>query len=231
MNETVDLPASIPAASWRTTVPRWLVQPAPLVGGAYQSLSAPRWTTWTAAFVLVGGMLHLAMLPAHLAEARGVGLYFLAMGAAQVVWGCLFLLKPTTSLARGGLVLLTAAPVALWVLTRTLRAPWGLGPEALDVTSIATVALEASSATLLVFARLGQGERKPEEGARVGVAAFLVLGLLVGGASYGAGMVAEVAVPWLGEPETSHMHSPQTDEMPVTEEPAPHDESQPHGHG
>jgi len=228
MNAEAEVPAAMPVPSWRTGLPRWLPQPAPLAGSAYMPLLVPRWTTWTAAFVLVAGMLHLAMLPAHLAEARGVGLYFLAMGGAQVVWGCLFLLKPTTSLARGGLILLTAAPVALWILTRTLRAPWGAGPEALDVTSLATTVLEASAAVVLVFARLGQGERKPEA-RRFGVAAFLVLGLLVGGASYGAGMVAEVTVPWLGEPETSHLHAALPTEPAASA--ATHNEGEPHGHG
>lgn len=216
-----------PGAAWRTSMNAWLATPPPLHEEGYRIREIPRWSTWTAGTLIVAGIVHLVMLPAHLAEARGTGFYFFLVGGAQVVWGCLFLLKPTTALARLGLVALSLAPVGLWILTRALRSPWGAGPEPLDFSSVATVALEVLAAVILVLARLGNARDSVVPSHR-SVAVLAVLGLLVGGASYGVAMTAEATVPWLGEPDATHHHA----EVPANTMPdAPAADGHPHDHG
>lgn len=167
--------------------------------------AVPAWSSLVAGLVVVAGILHLTVLQAHLAESRGAGLYFLALGTMQVLWGARFLLRPSSRSAGFGLAFLALAPVVLWVMTRLLRSPWGVGPEAVDTVGLATTALELAAAGFLIWARLG---RITDSGsaARRGVAVVVAVGLLVGAGSYASAMVAESSIPWLAEPDMGHAH-------------------------
>lgn len=166
----------------------------------------PRWAVWSSGFLLVAGILHLTALPAHAGQARGLGLFFLGLGAAQVVWACLTLFRSTQLGARIGLALLAVAPVMLWVLTRTLRAPWSTVPEPVDIVSLGTVLLELAAAVAMFVGRAGvsAADSGTPALARRTLVVFVVIGIAFGAVGYGGAMVAEVAVPWLGEPEASH---------------------------
>ena len=166
----------------------------------------PAWQAWASGLILVSGILHLTMLNAHLAQARGTGAYFLVMGAAQVIWSCVALFRPTQLASRVGLALLAVAPVALWIMTRMFRSPWGLGPEPVDFVSVATAALELAAAVVLVRARAGvhASDLTTPGLARRTVTMLVVLGMALGAASYGGAMAAEASIPWLGEGEGSH---------------------------
>lgn len=186
----------------------------------------PRWSTWSAGLVVVAGILHLVVLPMHLAEARGNGFYFFTIGAAQVVWGFLFLLNPTPVLRRLGLVFLTVAPVVLWILTRTVRSPWGTAAEPMDFTSFATLALEMGAAVALVFSHIADAHATgtPLRNLRILVA----VGVIVGAVTYIGAIGAEATLPWLGEPEVMH-HGAEA-EHPVAQDsgtmPADHGHSE-----
>ena len=173
----------------------------------------PAWQAWASGLLLVAGVLHLTMLPAHLAEARGTGIYFLAIGTAQVVWACVALFRPSRLSARVGLALLAVAPAALWLLTRIFRSPWGTGPEPMDFVSLATVGLQISVATLLVRARAGLSSQDATTPglARRTLTVLVIVGIALGAASYGGAMAAEASIPWLGEGETPH-HAESTGE-------------------
>jgi hypothetical protein len=189
----------------RARVQRWLSTPSEGEHEGYRLREVPPWASWAAGMVMVAGILHLVSLPGHLSEARGAGLFFLLAGAAQVVWGCVFLLRPSPAKAKAGVILLTVAPTVIWVLTRSLRSPWALGPEPVDLVSLATVALQAAAAAIMLLARLGA----PGPGAarRIGVTMFVVVlaGVVLGAGSYGGAMAVEASFPWLGEPD-AHMH-------------------------
>ncbi len=162
-----------------------------------------------AGLLAVAGIIHLVLLPQHLEEARGIGLYFCAIGAAQVVWALLYVLGPTRRLAWLGAMGLAVQPVAVYILTRILRQPFGTEAEPVDLIGIVTAIMELAAlvplAMHLAYTRpagvsTGRGMAAP-------LALAVVAGLVFGVALYGAGLVAEDLVPWLDEPETPHMHS------------------------
>lgn len=166
----------------------------------------PGWQAWASGLVLVAGILHLTMLNAHLAQARGMGLYFLAIGAAQVIWACVALFRPGQLSARMGLAMLAIAPVALWALTRLFRSPWGDAPEPVDFVSVSTVILELAAAVVLIRARAGlspQDAANPHLARRT-ITVLVAIGVAFGAVSYGGAMAAEASIPWLGEGEAGH---------------------------
>ena len=190
----------------------------------------PRWAVWSAGFLLVAGILHLTALPAHAEQARGLGLFFLVVGAAQVIWACITLFRPSHISARFGLAMLAVAPVVLWVLTRTLRAPWSSAPEPVDLVSLGTVVLQIAAAVTMAAGRAGM--QAPSTAtpsvARRAVTLFVVVGIAFGAVGYGGALAAEASIPWLGEAEVSH-HDDESVE-PVEGDSAVHDESEPHSH-
>lgn len=191
--------------------------------------ATPRWTVWSAGFLLVAGILHLTALPAHAQVAHGLGLFFLALGAAQVVWACLALFRPSQLGARVGLAVLAVAPVVLWALTRTLRAPWSDHAEPLDILGVGTVVLEAAAAIVMVAGRAGvnAADQASPSIARRTVIVFVAVGVLLGAASYGGAMAAEASVPWLGVGEDSH-HA--AGESASTDADGAHEDAAPHSH-
>lgn len=197
--------------------------PAPVAAAAPAAAAAPpaapatvivtamplaRPVGWAAGLLAVAGIIHLVLLPGHLGEARGIGLYFCAIGAAQVVWSLLFALRATRRLAWVGLVALAVQPLGVYVLTRLVRQPFGDHAEDVDLIGIVTGVMELAS--IVPFAVYLAGTRPAGQTALRGVAVPLALGIAAGlvfaGAVYGIGLVMEDLVPWLDEPEAPHGH-------------------------
>lgn len=148
--------------------------------------------------MLVAGVLHLLLVEAHFAHARGAGLFFLGLGAAQMVWAFAYLRQPTQRLGRLGLVALVAAPVVLYVLTRIWRAPWSAGPEAIDAIGIATQVIQLAAGGFLLW------QWAPALPA--GSPAAIGMGILLAVGGY-AGAIATEDVDWLAEAEGGHPHA------------------------
>lgn len=188
-----------------------------------------------AGLLAVAGIIHLVVLPQHLEQARGIGLYFCAIGAAQVVWALLYVLRPTRRLAWIGAMALAVQPIAVYALTRFLRQPFGTEAEPVDLIGLVTAALEL--AALAPFAQ-HLGRTRPT-GVSVGrgvltpLAVAVVAGLAFGVALYGVGLVAEDLVPWLDEPELPHSHKHSAMEAASFDAAgeAPTDASAPAAHG
>lgn len=178
--------------------------PAP--AGTSAALAQP--VGLAAGLLAVAGIIHLVVLPQHLEQARGIGLYFCAIGAAQVVWALVFALRPTRRLAWLGLMALAVQPLALYALTRVVRQPFGDGAEAVDLIGVVTglIELAALAPFALCLARTRPAGVSRGRGVAIPLALALVAGLAFGGALYGTGLVAEDLVPWLDEPELPHMH-------------------------
>lgn len=196
-----------------------------------QLVAPPTWAVWSAGFLLVAGILHLTALPAHAGQARGLALFFLVLGAAQVIWACVTLFRSSRLGARLGLALLSVAPVVLWVLTRTLRAPWSDAAEPMDLVSIGTVILEVAAAITLAAGRAGL---KPEDvanptTARRALIVFVAIGIAFGAVGYAGAIAAEATIPWLGQVDESH-HGGEAASEPESIG-AAHDEPEPHPHG
>lgn len=156
------------------------------------------WSSLAAGFMLVAGILHLYVVDVHMSHARGVGIFFLGIGIAQIVWAVVFLRAPDRRLARFGFAALVIMPTLLYVATRFIRAPWSLGPEAVDVIGVTTqIAQLAAGASMLVL------WRPTLPSLRVGEA--VVVGCLLAVAGY-SGAIASEDVPWLAAPDDIHGH-------------------------
>lgn len=125
---------------------------------------------------IAAGGVHAGAAPSHFAEWWGYGLFFLFATAFQVVFGLALLTNAIDEehwgsdwrLARHRLygigILLNAAIILLWTVTRTVGIPL-LGPEAGEVEPVGTAdsvskILELILITLLVLLRrrkLGAG--------------------------------------------------------------------------
>lgn len=210
-------PAS-PPPQGREAMPLPPASPAPAGKVAIQRDAPP--VTWRATLpgglLVAAGVLHLVLLPAHLAEARGAGLYFCAIGVGQIVWAVFHMRSPTTRSTALGLVAFVIAPIALFAITRIARAPFADEPEAFDTIGMLTKLLEAAAAVPLLLDLRPAGTSKFWSMARPGlVAVVLVSGLALGTATYGAGLAAE-NVDWLSDADASHEETTdaQADEAP-----------------
>jgi hypothetical protein len=87
--------------------------------------------------------VHFAVAPDHFAEAFAVGIFMVAVGAAQFAGGFLLLLRPSRSIALA-LIVLTIVVMAIYAVSRTTGLPVGPTPRVpepigpIDVVSKAT---------------------------------------------------------------------------------------------
>jgi hypothetical protein len=83
--------------------------------------------------------IHFAVIADHLEEWWAFGVFFAAMGVAQLLWAALVVASPSHLLVRVG-VLGNAAIIALWIVTRT--AGTLIGPESVGVADSVATAFE-----------------------------------------------------------------------------------------
>ena len=81
---------------------------------------------WAAFASLGAGLVHLAVVQEHQAEWWLFGVFFAALGAAQLGWALAALARDTVPVLRA-VVVVDLAVVALWTATRTVGLP--VGPE------------------------------------------------------------------------------------------------------
>jgi FtsP/CotA-like multicopper oxidase with cupredoxin domain len=105
-----------------------------------------------ALFTLAAGLIHLAVAPEHLREYATFGVFFVAVGSAQIVLAVELASRPTRRLA-----LLTAASstmlMGLWLVSRTVGLPVGPDPgqpEDIGLTDVLCNLLELLSLPLLL---------------------------------------------------------------------------------
>jgi FtsP/CotA-like multicopper oxidase with cupredoxin domain len=105
-----------------------------------------------ALLTLSAGLIHLAVAPEHLREYVPFGLFFFAVGSAQIVLGVEFALRPTRRLA----LVLTAGTtlmVVLWFTSRTVGLPIGPThgqPEAIGLSDVICQVMEIISIVLFL---------------------------------------------------------------------------------
>src|SRR5204862_5039349 len=73
------------------------------------------------------GVIHFLVTPEHFEEYVPFGAFFVLLGAFQIVWAVALLWKPNAMVLLSG-VAVSAAVIAVWVLSRTAGLP--VGPEA-----------------------------------------------------------------------------------------------------
>ncbi|MHB1260138.1 MAG: hypothetical protein ACYC2H_00335 [Thermoplasmatota archaeon] len=180
-----------------------------------QDLYPWNWKTVLAASLALGaGVLHLVLAPAHLAEARGQGVFFIVLGVMQLGWGAAFMRNPGPRTYLLGLVAVATMPAVLYVATRFIPLPFGEEAEPFDVIGIATLACEALAALVLFLhgVRAPVTWVNPRIPASVLALLCVVAGIASAAAMYGAGIAAEPAIPWLGEPDAGEHHGDEATE-------------------
>lgn len=85
-------------------------------------------TWWLALASAAAAAIHLAVVVEHFEESVVLGAFFLVLGAAQAGYAAAVLLRPGRRLLVIGLAS-TGAVVLLWLYTRTVGVPLGLGPR------------------------------------------------------------------------------------------------------
>ncbi len=104
------------------------------------------------ALVVGAGIVHLLLVPDHLSDVSVEhARFFVALGAAQISFGILFMLRPTKRFATIGIVGNTGSVILYWI-TRIADLPEPFGaPEGLDAVGIVTKVVEMSLVALLFY--------------------------------------------------------------------------------
>ena len=98
------------------------------------------------------GIIHLLLVPDHLSDVSVEhARFFVALGAAQISFGILFMFRPTKRFAVIGIVGNTGSIILYWITRITdLPEPFG-APEGLDAVGIITKIVEMSLVALLIY--------------------------------------------------------------------------------
>jgi hypothetical protein len=120
-----------------------------------------RWLLIAAAVLsLVAAAIHLSVVSEHLQEWFAAGVFFLILTVLEVGWAAAVVARPSGWLLRVG-VILNAATIAIWVLSRSRGMPIGPSPwtpEAMQARDIlCTVAEALLVAACLIVLRTGFG--------------------------------------------------------------------------
>ena len=133
-----------------------------------------------AALSAAAGVIHLVMVPSHMAQSTVEGIGFAVAGWTQLVIAALVLIAPSRALLRASMVA-NLAFIGAWVVSRTAGLPFGENAghaESVGILDLTCVGLEAALiiASCAVLARPGLGSAL--RGPRLGVAAAVPIGIL-----------------------------------------------------
>ncbi len=98
-------------------------------------------------FVLAG-IIHLVIIPQQWGHAPAHGIFMAVSGIVEIAWAFIFYRRPTKTVAGAGIVI-AIAMIVLWIITRIFTAPFGPGPEEIDLAGIVSKLLELAGAVLL----------------------------------------------------------------------------------
>jgi hypothetical protein len=173
-----------------------------------------------AIFGIVAGMIHFSWAPGHFAEANGQGLFFMALGTAQVAWGVWMLTRPGMWTWIFGPAIAISS-ILVYCMSLVLAPPFsGEGvPEAFSYDGLFTKIVEGLTIVGLVVGLLRP--RPVSAGSLAGALKLLgiglVLGLVAGGAAWGIGQVIGDVLPFLkdaGGHSHTHAHTHAHMSMP-----------------
>jgi hypothetical protein len=114
-------------------------------------------------FIVGPALIHIAVVPQHLATYVPYGIFLLAVGLAQLVLAAAVLLRPSPPLLIGGAAAMLAV-VAVWIFSRTTGMP--VGPSAwyrepIRLTDLLTSLMELVAVVLLLVADARLESRRP----------------------------------------------------------------------
>lgn len=96
---------------------------------------------------VVAAVIHFAVTPEHFEEYLPFGVFFVVLGAFQLVWGVLLPRRPWPAMLWAGLVV-NLGVIVIWIVTRTSGLP--IGPEAGEPEEIHLLDGLATAAEFLI---------------------------------------------------------------------------------
>lgn len=147
--------------------------------------------------MLAAGLMHLTIAPVHWAHAPGHGVFFVVVGAAEVLWGITFCRQQTAGRRRVGMVL-AGGLVTLWAITRFLPVPFHPGAGAVELSDLVLKLSEGLSFVALAMLASAEARGADVRGSawRSGVTLFTGA-VAAGWLMYGLASAAEPVLPWL----------------------------------
>jgi hypothetical protein len=113
-------------------------------------------------FLLGPALIHVAVVPQHLATYVPYGIFLLAVSVVQLVLAAAVLLRPSPPLLIGGAAAMLVV-VAVWIFSRTTGMP--IGPtawyrEPMGLPDLLTSLMELVAVALLLIAEARLGSRR-----------------------------------------------------------------------
>ena len=112
---------------------------------------------------LVGSaVIHAAVVPEHLAEWAGAGVFFAVLAAAELAVAAVLLARPQPG-ALLAAAIVSIGPLALWLYSRTVGLPFGPGagvPEPVGLPDCTACALEVITLLVALILLGGSGRRR-----------------------------------------------------------------------
>ncbi len=102
------------------------------------------------ALAVSAGIIHLLLIPEHLAESTEAAIFFAVLGVAQIAFGILFVLQPTKKLVIIGMIGNMGSIILYWI-TRLASLPEPFGTEDIDAVGIVTKIIEISLVAVLIY--------------------------------------------------------------------------------
>ena len=180
----------VAARGGRLELTRLRVRPLPAAGdrAALERGLADDLAVVVAVGLVGSAVIHAAVVPDHLAEWIGAGIFFVGLALAQLVLAAL-VVKRRTRPALVAVLVASALPLLLWVVSRGVGLPFGpaIGlPEAIGLADLASGVLELVSLVLaaVLLSPAGERDRAPLDDRTVSlvlVAMVAVTALGVGG--------------------------------------------------
>lgn len=161
---------------------------------------------WSALLTALAGVIHLWIIPEHWEHARAHALFFLLVGVAQIVWGVVVWRRPSARLYNIGAVM-AGWLIVFYGITRWLPAPFGHGPEEINMIGIVTKLFEGLgmiALVILIFRELNS--KAGPLVARKAIALTILISFIAGFVTYGVVLAAEPIFPGLSAPEEEHHH-------------------------
>lgn len=167
--------------------------------------SHPKGSIWIASIsAAIAGIIHL--FPSALTHITPFPpletVFFIALGISQLIWAFEFQKKDNEKKYRIGLLINGGAAI-LWILTRTLVAPFSTAPEHIGILDTSVLILE-----LITIISLMAWHQAIKKNIAYVVTSSLLTALISGFLFYGGARSLEIVFP---ERESSHGHSENSD--------------------
>ncbi|HKY55750.1 MAG TPA: hypothetical protein VJM08_15640, partial [Anaerolineales bacterium] len=144
----------------------------------------------SALMTMLAGMIHLWIIPEHWVHAPAHSVFFLLIGIIQIVWGIAVGRRPSTRLYYIG-VIMAGTLIVLYAIIRWLPAPFGHGPEIIQIIDVACKLCEGlAMITLAILIFQGLVLNRGQSIAWRAIATIVLLSVIAGFFTYGVARAA-----------------------------------------